>query len=100
VAHTLQRLAELEMAVNDKLLEQKKTYRPVSAPNIMSPDQGVSSTCDEDLRASNSTADFSRRKYLDVSGPVGSYPAKFKDFWYPVAFSDDIDSRTMVSHCF
>ncbi|CAK9883400.1 unnamed protein product [Sphagnum tenellum] len=96
VAHTLQRLAELEMAVNDKLLEQKKTYRPVSAPNIMSPDQGVSSTCEEDLRASNSTADFSRRKYLDVSGPVGSYPAKFKDFWYPVAFSDDIDSRTMV----
>jgi hypothetical protein len=31
---------------------------------------------------------------------VGPYPAKFKDFWYPVAFSDDIDSSTMVSHCF
>jgi len=100
VVHTLQKLAEMVMVVNDKLLEQKKTDWPISAANIVTPDHGVSTRSDEHSQLSGSTAGFSRRKLLDVSGPVGPYPAKFKDFWYPVAFSDDIDSSTMVSHCF
>jgi len=96
VVHTLQKLAEMVMVVNDKLLEQKKTDWPISAANIVTPDHGVSTRSDEHSQLSGSTAGFSRRKLLDVSGPVGPYPAKFKDFWYPVAFSDDIDSSTMV----
>ncbi|CAK9275548.1 unnamed protein product [Sphagnum jensenii] len=96
VAHTLQKLAEMEMAVNDKLLEQKKPHRPISAPKAVSLDEGVSRRTDEGSHVSDSSAGLSRQKFLDVSGPVGSYPAKFKDFWYPVAFSDDIDSKTMV----
>jgi chlorophyllide a oxygenase len=100
VAHTLQKLAEMEMAVNDKLLEQKKPRRPISAPKAVSLDEGVSRKTDEGSHVSDSSAGLSRQKFLDVSGPVGSYAAKFKDFWYPVAFSDDIDSKTMVRHYF
>lgn len=37
------------------------------------------------------------RKILNVSGPVQPYHPNLKNFWYPVAFSNDLKDDTMVS---
>jgi chlorophyllide a oxygenase len=35
-------------------------------------------------------------KALDISGPMAPYPVQLKEFWYPVAFSDHINKKTMI----
>ena len=41
-----------------------------------------------------------RRKVLDTSGPVTGYRETMKNFWFPVAFTKDLDEKTMVSSAF
>ena len=38
-----------------------------------------------------------RRKVLDTSGPITGYCETMKNFWFPVAFTKDLDEKTMVS---
>lgn len=95
--HTLQRLSEMESLVNDKLLQSKKLERVVSPPRATSVMDEVETEQMEGDQFVEPTASTSKAKNLDVSGPVAPYPAKLKNFWYPVAFSADIDEKTMVS---
>lgn len=88
----------MELLVNDKLLQSKKLERVVSPLRATSVMDEVESEQMEGEQFVEPTASTSKAKNLDVSGPVAPYPAKMKNFWYPVAFSGDIDEKTMVSY--
>lgn len=70
-----------------KLLQDRKT----TESNLSSP---IPSTLKESLDTSKNRQP---RKSLNVSGPVQAYVASLKNFWFPVAFSEDLKGDTMVS---
>lgn len=87
VEHSLQRLATMESLVSDKLLQL--------------PDEGEepSSTAQEAIEEEilrHRRRHPPKNKLLNVSGPLKPYPQWLKNFWYPAAFSADIDSSTMI----
>ncbi|XP_059630744.1 chlorophyllide a oxygenase, chloroplastic [Cornus florida] len=87
VSTALDKLAYMETLVNDKLLQDRNTTesdRTSSSP----------STSTETLDTVKSK--MPRKKSLNVSGPVQPYHPHLKNFWYPVAFSNDLKDDTMV----
>lgn len=86
----------MESLVNDKLLQNINPKRGKTVPKAASTMEPVvmgEAEADISVRSRGST---SRGKPLDVSGPMGPYPAQLKNHWYPAAFSADIDDKTMV----
>lgn len=87
VSSALDKIAHMEELVNDRLLQDRKTTED---------DQTSCSPC-----TSSQPVDVEKRKTprrsLNVSGPVQAYHPHLKNFWYPVAFSNDLKSDTMVS---
>lgn len=94
--HTLRKLGEMERLINDKLLLQEKSGSVKSRPTTRATST-LGPVVSDEVEAQPSKAPLSRGKTLDVSGPVAPYPAQLKNYWYPVAFSDHIDEKTMVS---
>jgi chlorophyllide a oxygenase len=87
VSSALDKLAQMETLVNDRLLQ----------------DGGSSASTAECTSLAPSTSSASRvvnkkppRRSLNVSGPVQPYNPSLKNFWYPVAFSSDLKDDTMV----
>lgn len=96
VEHTLQKLGEMEVLVNDMMLQQKASDRVMPpALEVSVREEALLGEAPGTQVAECSTGS-SRGKALDISGPVAPYPARLKNFWYPVAFSSDIDAKTMV----
>lgn len=80
----------MEELVNDRLLQDRSTAEV--AQTSSSPSTSAKSVETERRRQP--------RKSLNVSGPVQSYHPHLKNFWYPVAFSNDLKDDTMVSQYF
>lgn len=91
VSHSIQKLAEMEALVNDKLL-QDSPLPEVPQKSVFSSDStrlsSLSSPTDKNKRATKGS--------LNVSGPVEGYSETLRNFWYPVAFSADVKSDTLV----
>lgn len=81
----------METLVGDKLLEDKNTIE-VTESNTTTLSRN---TYSEPLETAESRAE---RKSIRVSGPVKPYHPRLKNFWYPVAFSNDLKEDTLVSH--
>ncbi|KAI4320530.1 hypothetical protein MLD38_033999 [Melastoma candidum] len=86
VATALDKLAYMETLVNDRLLQE----RSATTANETGSPPSTSTQSVEPIR--NKVP----RKSLKVSGPVQPYPARLKNFWYPVAFSTDLKDDTMI----
>ncbi|KAH0465884.1 hypothetical protein IEQ34_005987 [Dendrobium chrysotoxum] len=87
VATALDKLAHVETLVNDKLLQERIPKESSSDPVPVA------------VSTSSTPVAFSAqlpRKNLDVSGPVKPYHPNLKNFWYPVAFSTDLNDDTMI----
>lgn len=80
----------MEELVNDRLLQDRSTAEV--AQTSSSPSTSAKSVETKRRRQP--------RKSLNVSGPVQSYHPHLKNFWYPVAFSNDLKDDTMVSQYF
>ncbi|KAH7422540.1 hypothetical protein KP509_12G013500 [Ceratopteris richardii] len=96
VAYSLQKLAEMEALVNDKLLQQGTIAE--SGPKTVDP-----LPSDGDFAESNARIKHKNRRKgpLNVSGPVKGYSEAIRNFWYPIAFSADVSGETMVPfECF
>ncbi|KAL4183511.1 hypothetical protein AMTRI_Chr11g98610 [Amborella trichopoda] len=87
VATALDKLAYMEALVNDRLLQDRNTSDSDQSSHSPSTSSSSSMTV--------SSSKMSRRS-LNVSGPVKDYPPALKNFWYPVAFSDDLKADTMI----
>ncbi|KAL2503588.1 Chlorophyllide a oxygenase [Abeliophyllum distichum] len=86
VATALDKLVYMETLVNDKLLQDRNT----TESNLSSP---IPSTSTESL---DTAKNMQPRRSLNVSGPVQSYDAHLKNFWFPVAFAADLKDDTMI----
>eukprot|EP01018_Ginkgo_biloba_P013459 Gb_35950 [translate_table: standard] len=92
VACALDKLADMEALVNDRLLQDK-----FQSENEQYEDYLQAS--DVSLATSGSKRSEKRkpsRRNLHVSGPVQPYSPNLMNFWYPVAFSTDVKGNTMV----
>lgn len=87
----LNKLAEMEVIVNDKLLQD-------DIPSSQEQDVDYLNTCDVSLAIPDCSSKKRKppRRSLRVSGPLEPYSANLKNFWYPVAFSADLKDDTMV----
>ncbi|KAL0360247.1 UNVERIFIED_CONTAM: Chlorophyllide a oxygenase, chloroplastic [Sesamum radiatum] len=86
ISTALDKLAFMEILVNDKKLQDRNT----TESDLLLPTPSTSP---------NSLDTVKRRlpkKSLNVSGPVQPYHARLRNFWYPVAFSADLKDDTMV----
>ena len=90
VSATLDKLAYMETLVNDRLLQDRNTITTTESINS-SP--STSKPPPESIERKTT-----KRKGLNVSGPVPPYHPNLKNFWYPVAFSKDLKEDTLVSH--
>ncbi|XP_058087260.1 chlorophyllide a oxygenase, chloroplastic [Magnolia sinica] len=86
VSTALDKLAYMEALVNDRLLQDPNTTE--SDQTLLSPSTSLSSTDNVKTKPA--------RKSLNVSGPVQPYHPNLKNFWYPVAFSNDLKDDTMI----
>ncbi|XP_074560694.1 LOW QUALITY PROTEIN: chlorophyllide a oxygenase, chloroplastic-like [Curcuma longa] len=84
VAAALNKLAHMEKLVNERLIEDKSGSGS---------DPAFPSTSSTYIETSEVR---SRKRGLNVSGPVKSYHPNLKNFWYPVAFSNDLKDDIMV----
>ncbi|KAI9113218.1 hypothetical protein K1719_015743 [Acacia pycnantha] len=90
VSTALDKLAHMEELVNDRLL-QGKCSTEVDQTSL-SPSTSAQSVDNKGKLP---------RRSLNVSGPVHSYHPQLKNFWYPVAFSNDLKDDTMIPiECF
>ncbi|XP_071731349.1 chlorophyllide a oxygenase, chloroplastic-like [Rutidosis leptorrhynchoides] len=80
VSAALDKLAYMETLVNDKLLD-KKTL-DTARTNDPAPYETAESKAE--------------RKSIRVSGPVKPYHPRLKNFWYPVAFTNDLKHDTLI----
>ncbi|KAJ4831954.1 hypothetical protein Tsubulata_018818 [Turnera subulata] len=87
VATALDKLAHMETLVNDRLLQDKNA---TIEPDQASPAPSTSTPALDVVKRKLP------RKSLNVSGPVQSYHPQLKNFWYPVAFSNDLKDDTMI----
>ncbi|KAL4559126.1 hypothetical protein LXL04_031260 [Taraxacum kok-saghyz] len=90
VAETLDKLAYMETLVNDRLLENRNTITTTSTETITSSSPSTSKPPLETPERKT------KRKGLNVSGPVPPYHPNLKNFWYPVAFSRDLKEDTLM----
>ncbi|PWA66049.1 pheophorbide a oxygenase, Rieske [Artemisia annua] len=91
VGAALDKLAYMETLVNDKLLDDKNTAS--STTTTLS-----HTTYTPPYETAESKAE---RKSIRVSGPVKPYHPRLKNFWYPVAFSNDLKDDTLIPiECF
>ncbi|KAF6152793.1 hypothetical protein GIB67_004622 [Kingdonia uniflora] len=86
VSTALDKLAYMEQLVNDKLLQDRNTMET----DCTSLSPSTSSSTESSVKTKLP------RKGLNVSGPVKSYNPRLKNFWYPVAFSNDLKEDTMI----
>ncbi|XP_022875886.1 chlorophyllide a oxygenase, chloroplastic-like [Olea europaea var. sylvestris] len=86
IGTALDKLAYMETLVNDRLLQDRNTME-------FNVSTSTPSTSTESL---DTVKTRQPRRSLNVSGPVQSYHARLKNFWYPVAFSADLKDDTMV----
>ncbi|KAK1310894.1 hypothetical protein QJS10_CPA08g00725 [Acorus calamus] len=89
VATALDKLANMETLVNDRLLQERNKHESDSDRALLTPSTSSASAIDIVKTKP------SRRK-LNVSGPVQPYHPNLKNFWYPVAFSSALNDDTMV----
>ncbi|XP_010242813.2 PREDICTED: chlorophyllide a oxygenase, chloroplastic isoform X2 [Nelumbo nucifera] len=87
VSTALDKLAYMEALVNDRIIQERNTTE--SERSSSSPSTSSSASPD---RVKNRMPP----KSLNVSGPVQPYHPFLKNFWYPVAFSNDLKDDTMV----
>ncbi|WCJ42769.1 Chlorophyllide a oxygenase chloroplastic [Euphorbia peplus] len=93
VSTALDKLAYMEAVVNDKLLQDRTTTES-DQTSSSSPSTSTPSVDTVERRSS-------RRKSLNISGPVRPYHPHLMNFWYPVAFSIDLKDDTMIPlECF
>lgn len=87
----LNKLSEMEVLVNDKLLQD-------NIPSNREQDEDYLESSNVSLTITGSRSEKRKppRKHLCVSGPIAPYAANLKNFWYPVAFSADLKDDTMV----
>lgn len=88
VATALDKLAYMEFLVNDRVLQNKNTNESSSDQSAATPTTSLATV--EPVKAG------SQRSRLNVSGPVKQYHPNLKNFWYPVAFSSDLNNDTML----
>ncbi|KAL7616855.1 hypothetical protein Lser_V15G00295 [Lactuca serriola] len=88
VSATLDKLAYMETLVNDRLLQDRNTITTTESINS-SP--STSKPPPESIERKTT-----KRKGLNVSGPVPPYHPNLKNFWYPVAFSKDLKEDTLM----
>ncbi|KAJ7540149.1 hypothetical protein O6H91_10G002600 [Diphasiastrum complanatum] len=87
VEHTLHRLVEMESFVSDRLLQL--SYPLKNHVENATGLKGGHPQASQFAKTEN--------KSLVVSGPIGSYSAHLKNFWYPVAFSKSINTETALA---
>ncbi|KAI5076528.1 hypothetical protein GOP47_0008593 [Adiantum capillus-veneris] len=94
VSRTFEKLSEMESLVNKMLLQE-----PGWVTHSSSQSHSVATTV---AIGPKSTASSSKKSQgLVVAGPVKEFSPSLKNFWYPVAFTDDISKDTMVPfECF
>ncbi|MCO5592687.1 hypothetical protein L7F22_046690 [Adiantum nelumboides] len=96
VSCSLQKLADMEALVNDKLLQEHSTSESVAQIRETSASTSVSVELETQSKVRSSS-----KGSLNVSGPVRAYSETLRNFWYPVAFSSAVDEKTMVPfECF
>lgn len=96
VSYSLQKLADMEALVNDKLLQES----PVTESGLQTREPSTSTSVLMEHQARAKVRNSSNGS-LNVSGPVNAYSQTLRNFWYPVAFSADVDDKTMVPfECF
>ncbi|KAJ7540165.1 hypothetical protein O6H91_10G003600 [Diphasiastrum complanatum] len=88
VEDSLHRPADMESFDSERLLQ-------LGCPleNYLKPAIGLEGRYPQAQQLANSLAAQTKNKSLVVSGPIGSYSAHLKNFWYPVAFSKSIDTE-------
>lgn len=93
VAYSLQKLADMESMVNDKLLHAGTVAE--SRVGTMEPSTSGSVSMDHETIQSKSRSPS--KGSLNVSGPVKAFSESLRNFWYPIAFSADVNDETLVS---
>lgn len=88
VATALDKLAYMEFLVNDRVLQNKNTNESSSDQSAVTPTTSLATV--------DPVKSGSQRSRLNVSGPVKQYHPNLKNFWYPVAFSSDLNDDTML----
>nr|XP_029122527.1 chlorophyllide a oxygenase, chloroplastic-like [Elaeis guineensis] len=88
VAAALDKLAYMEALVNDKLLPDRTSSESTADRTSLTP--STSSTYADPVKTK------SYQSSLNVSGPIQPYHPNLKNFWYPVAFSNDLKDDTMI----
>eukprot|EP00270_Netrium_digitus_P016904 TRINITY_DN612_c0_g1_i1.p1 TRINITY_DN612_c0_g1~~TRINITY_DN612_c0_g1_i1.p1 ORF type:complete len:656 (-),score=186.37 TRINITY_DN612_c0_g1_i1:47-2014(-) len=113
VEHTLQRLADMEAAVKGQLVcaEARKcagatAMAPVTLQSRSSSSAPVTASAAPltKTRGSNVVVTETateekvvmKRGLLNVSGPTAVYSERLRNYWYPVAFTRDVDEKTLV----
>ncbi|XP_050230239.1 chlorophyllide a oxygenase, chloroplastic [Mercurialis annua] len=86
VSTALDKLADMEVLINDRLLPDRSTTETEQS----SPSTSTSTQSQDNVQRKSS------RKSLIVSGPVQPYHSNLKNFWYPVAFTTDMKDDTMI----
>lgn len=88
VATALDKLAYMEFLVNDRVLQNKNTNESSSDHSAVTPTTSLATV--------DTVKPGSQRSRLNVSGPMKKYHPNLKNFWYPVAFSSDLNDDTML----
>lgn len=97
VAYSLQKLADMESMVNDKLLHAGTVAE--SRVGTMEPSTSGSVSMDHEIIQSKSRSPS--KGSLNVSGPVKAFSESLRNFWYPIAFSADVNDETLIPfECF
>nr|AMH40452.1 chlorophyllide a oxygenase [Pseudosasa japonica] len=87
VSSALDKLAQMETLVNDRLLQDGSSSASTAECTSLPP--STSSTTRVEAKKAP-------RRSLNVSGPLKPYNASLRNFWYPIAFSSDLKDDTMV----
>ncbi|KAJ6825721.1 chlorophyllide a oxygenase, chloroplastic [Iris pallida] len=88
ISTALDKLAYMESLVNDRLLPERSSSEPSADSAPHAPSTSLASTDSVEVKP--------LRRSLNVSGPVKPYHPNLKNFWYPVAFSNDLKDDTMI----
>ncbi|MCO5594376.1 hypothetical protein L7F22_048406 [Adiantum nelumboides] len=93
VSRALEKLSAMESLVNKMLLQEPgRGTHPSGQSSSMATVEAV---------RTRSIASPKKSQGLNVAGPVKEFSPALKNFWYPVAFIDDISKDTMVPfECF
>lgn len=97
VEYSLQKLADMQSLVNDKLLYECSTVESREGATEPSTSGNVST----DHLAVPPMSRNLPKSSLNVSGPVKAFSETLRNFWYPIAFSADINDEKLIPfECF